>query len=110
MFIRQIGDRLSILDDLFMADQVWFVPVERKVAAFVFKRERLLWHIGIPLQPQFNFHALLINRFEKSAALLAIDFEACADNLVAFFFVQNFVLMRSGFANHFTPPLRRFCF
>jgi hypothetical protein len=49
------------------------------------------------LQPQFNLHALLINRFQKTAALLAIDFEARADYFVTFFLVKDFGLHGKGF-------------
>src|ERR1035441_8742527 len=86
MFVGQHGNGLEFHDDFLEADEVGFVGLAKETA-LVLQAQRFLGGKRDALQAKFNLHALLIHGFQKTAALLLVNFEASADDAVRFVFV-----------------------
>ena len=87
MLIDQGGDGFDLNDDVIVANEVWCERLNKSAPVIVqsLRCLRLKWN---SLQLKFDFQALVINRLEKTAALIFVNGEASANDGIAFIFVN----------------------
>ena len=88
VLVHQLGNGFELGDDLVEADQVRFVGFAERVS-LVAKVQTRLSDERDRLHAKLHLQALLINRFQESAAFLLVHLEAGPDDPVAFLFVDQ---------------------
>jgi len=88
-FVGQLGGGFDFHDDLAETDEVRSVDLSQS-ASLVTQVQFLLGSERDALESQFECQAFLVNRFDKSAPLLFLGFEAGSRDLVGFFIEHNF--------------------
>jgi len=76
VLIRQVLHGLEFEDDLLVADEVRLVSSSQR-SGLVVECQRLLRDERNSLEAQLNLDALLIDRFQKPAALFPVYIETC---------------------------------
>src|SRR6266704_6464248 len=89
MLVSQCGDSFQFDDNFLEADIIWLVSL-LQYPTTIAEGERWLSDCRNPLVFQLDAEALLINRFQKPAALLIVHLEASANDRVTFPFINNF--------------------
>ena len=92
VFINQRGHRLDLDNDFFVANEIRGECLNECTSAILqcLRRFREKWN---PLGFELNFQTFVIDRFEKTAALIFVDSKAGADDCVAFLLVNQFWLL-----------------
>jgi len=87
MLIDQGGDGFELDDDVIIASEVSDERLNQSAPAILqsLRCLRLKWN-SLPFK--FDFQALVINRLEKTAALIFVNGEASANDGIAFIFVN----------------------
>ena len=92
MLIDQRGDSLDLENDFFIANEIRGKCLNKCTPAIL---QSLRWFRkeGNSSKFELNCQALVVNRFEKTAALIFVNSKAGADDGVAFRFVNQFRLL-----------------
>ena len=105
MFVSENGKGLDLHDDLLEADEIGLVSLlEGPPLVAEFQGDLRL--VGDSLEPEFNGQALLIDRLQKPATFLFVDFEARPHDLVAFIPIQYFHILPLFLFRAFRPTVR----
>jgi hypothetical protein len=89
VLITQDGDAFDFENDFVVANEIWVECLDQSAGAILqclgsFRKERNSLEFELDLQ------ALVVNRFVKAAAFIFVNLEACANNGVAFFLINQF--------------------
>jgi hypothetical protein len=89
VFIGQDGNSLDFDDDLIVANEIR-AECLKQLATAILRTLRWFRHEWNSLEFEFNLQAFVIDRFVDTAALIFVKLEACTNDRVTFFPINQF--------------------